>query len=468
VATAATDRTALPEEARQKAEAFAPKSYAHYERARRLIPHGATRNRFWWPIPLYVDHAQGAYAWDLDGRRYIDCLLGFGPMILGHGHPEVRAAIERQVARGTQYGAPPPEELELAEQIVGAVPNAGWVVFLSSGTEATLSALRIARAATGRTKVAKFEGGWHGWHDYLLHSFYATHGAVERPQTVPDSLGIPDAMVDQVVTLPFNHDAAFDLIAEAADDLACVIVEGLQGSAGALVGSEPFLRRLREECTRHGILLILDEVITGFRIGPGGSAGAYGIKPDLSTLGKAIGGGMPVAAVVGAPELFDLMHSGAEGGGSHESTGATGAKEVVLGGTFSANPLGMAAGVAQLDVLLRDGSAYETLDRLGARMRAGLEEVIAELGIQAHVTGAGSIWGTNFTATAPDSRRGQRDARKAVANVASSYLLAEGVLVSAPLHLGFVSTAHTDDDVDEVVAAHRRAFATMQREGLFR
>jgi glutamate-1-semialdehyde 2,1-aminomutase len=467
VSTTPTDPNALSEEARRAAQSFAPTSYEHYEKARKLIPHGATRNRFWWPIPLYIDHAQGAYAYDMDGREYIDCLLGFGPMILGHGHPEVRAAIDRQVARGTQYGAPPPEELGLAEQIVGAVPNAGWVVFLTSGTEATMSALRIARAATGRTKVAKFEGGWHGWHDFLLQSFYATHGDVERPLTVPDSLGIPAEIAADVVTRPFNHPAAFARIREEASDLACVIVEGLQGSAGALVGTQEFMSELRDVCTEHGILLILDEVITGFRLAPGGSAAAYGIKPDLTTLGKAIGGGMPVAAVVGSPELFGLMHSGADAGGSHESTGASGAKEVVLGGTFSANPLGMAAGQAQLAVLLRDGESYRILDALGARMRDGLERVIADAGIDAHVTGAGSIWGTNFTATAPDSRRAQKGANKAVANVASSYLLAEGVLVSAPLHLGFVSTAHTEADVDAVVEAHGRAFRAMKREGLF-
>ena len=365
-----TDKTALSAEARTKAQGFAPKSFEHYEKARRLIPHGATRNRFWWPIPLYIDHAKGAYAYDLDGREYIDCLLGFGPMILGHRHPEVLEATQRQLLRGTQFGAPPPEELGLAEQIVASVPNAGWVVFVTSGTEATLAALRIARAATGRTKVAKFEGGWHGWHDLVLQSFYATHGRVESPDSVADSLGIPGAISEQVVTLPFNHPAAFDRIRDEAAELACVIVEGLQGSAGALVGSQSFITELREVCSQLGILLIFDEVITGFRLGPGGSAATYGVKPDLTTLGKAIGGGQPVAAVVGSPELFDLMHAGADAGGSHESTGATGAKEVVLGGTFSANPLGMAAGHAQLDVLLRDGETYATLDRLGERMRS--------------------------------------------------------------------------------------------------
>lgn len=463
---AETNLTALADEARHNAESFAPRSYAHYERARRIIPHGATRNRFWWPIPLYIDHAEGAYAYDLDGRRYVDCLLGFGPIILGHGHPEVRAALERQITRGLQFGAPPPEELSLAEKIIAHVPNAGWVVFLNSGTEATLAALRIARAATGRLKVAKFEGGWHGWHDLLLHSFYASHGDVQRPETVPDSLGIPGVMAEHVVTLPYNHPAAFERIRAEAADLACVIVEGVQGSAGALVGADGFLAGLRRVCDEHGILLIFDEVITGFRLGPGGSAARCGVKPDLTTLGKVIGGGLPVGAVCGAPELFDLMHSGAEGG-SHESTGAMGKNEIVLGGTFSANPMTMAAGAAQLDVLLRDDLCYARLDMLGARMRAGLGEAIRGAGIDAHVTGVGSLWGTNFTTSSPLSRRDQIDANKDAANVASSYLLKEGVLVSAPLHLGFVSTAHTERDIDFVVEAHERAFAQMMREGLF-
>ncbi len=459
--------TTTDETARRTAEAFAPKSYSHYLAANKIIPHGATRNRFWWPIPLYIDHANGAYAYDLDGREYIDCLLGFGPMILGHGHPSVIEATQRQLLRGTQFGAPPPEELSLATRIVNSLPDAAWVVFLTSGTEATLAALRIARAATGRTKVAKFEGGWHGWHDTLLQSFYSAHGDVNAPLTVPDSLGIPVETSEQVLTLPSITRAAFDLLRAEAAELACVIVEGVQGSAGALVGAQSFVSDLRNLCTELGVLLVFDEVITGFRLGPGGAAAAYGVVPDLTTLGKVIGGGQPVAAVVGSPELFDLMQTGAQAGGSHESTGASGAKEVVLGGTFSANPLGMAAGNAQLGVLLEDPEHYVRLNRLGDRVRAGLGQVIEGLGIDAHVTGTGSLWGTNFTHAAPASRRDQVGANKAVAAVASSYLLAQGVLVSAPLHLGFLSTAHTDSDVDRVVEAHEHAFSAMVRDGLF-
>lgn len=420
-----------------------------------VVPGGFTRARFFWPTPVYVDRGEGPIVWDVDGRRYIDCLLGFGTMILGHRPPGVIAAVERQLEKATHFGTATEAERELAATIVASVRGAEHLVFFNSGTEATLAALRIARAATGKAKIAKFEGGWHGWHDHLLHSFISHSGPEQRPNAVPDSLGIPAGMQDVVVSLPFNHPAAFDLIREHADDLACVIFEGVQGSAGGLVADTDWAQQLQRTCQEANVLLICDEVITGFRLGSDGAAGKLGIEPDLTTLGKAIGGGFPVGALAGSARLLDLIQPNARG------------EQVLLAGTFSANPVTMVAGKAQLDELLADPGAFELLDALGGRMRSGLTEAMRETGIQGAVAGAGSIWGLHLgSSVRPRSVRDQPAGGAVAGRLLAGRLLCEGVLMAAPVHLGFLSTSHTEQLVDEVIAAHGRAFAKMKADGL--
>jgi glutamate-1-semialdehyde 2,1-aminomutase len=431
-----------------------PKSAAQIERARSVIPGGTTRGRFWWPIPVVVDRGDGARVTDIDGRTYIDCNLGFGPLILGHRHPVVTEALREQVERGVLFGPPNQAEADLAQLVVDNVPGAEQVVFTSSGTEATLGALRLARAATGRQKVAKFEGGWHGVHDFLFHSYASFEGPPAGAATIPDTAGIADAARDSVVVLPFNDPAAFERIRSEADNLACVIVEAVQGGGGAVPAERAFLAELRELCAQLGIVFVLDEVITGFRLGPAGAAGYYGLEPDLVTLGKVVGGGMNVGAVCGPSRYLDL------------TVAMSGRKPVSMGGTHSANPMTMSAGRAQLGVLLADPeSAYGHLERLGKRMRGGLGEILDQVGVAGHVTGAGSIWGLHFMSGEPRNIRDQAQANAAASRLLAVYLLLEGVLVSAPMHLAFLSTAHTDEDVEMVLEAHRRALTRLKEEG---
>lgn len=420
-----------------------------------VVPGGFTRARFFWPMPIYVDRGEGAFVWDVDGRRYIDCLLGFGTMVLGHRPSAVMAAVKRQLERATHFGTATLDESELAKTIVANVPGAERLMFLNSGTEATLAALRVARAASGRAKIAKFEGGWHGWHDYLLHSFSEYSGPEQRPDSVPGSRGIPSAIQEVVISLPFNHPAAFDLIREHAEDLACVIFEGVQGSAGGIVADAQWAQQLRRTCEEADVLLICDEVITGFRLAPHGVAGELGIEPDITTLGKTIGGGFPVGAMAGRADLLDLTQPNASG------------EAVVLAGTFSANPVTMVAGRAQIDALLGDPRAFELLDALGERMRSGLIEVMRDTGVVGSVAGAGSLWGLHLGSDVPPrSVREEQLPGDDSGRLLAGYLLREGVLMAAPVHLGFVSTSHTEQIVDDVLDAHRRAFAKMKADGL--
>lgn len=444
--------------------ALLPRSEALLQTAQAFVPGGFTRARFFWPMPIYIDRGDGPFVWDVDERRYIDCILGFGTMVLGHRPPSVLAAVERQLEKGTQFGTAVESESELAATIVENVPNAERVYFLNSGTEATLAALRIARAATGRTKVAKFEGGWHGWHDFLLHSFSEYGGTENQPETMPASLGISAATQEDVVTLPFNHPAAFELIRQHADGLACVIFEGIQGSAGCVVADSEWAQQLQRTCRDAGVLLICDEVITGFRLGRGGMAAKLGIEPDLTTLGKLIGGGFPVGAVTGRADLFELTQPDASG------------EQVLLAGTFSANPITMTAGKAQLDALLGDPDSFDFLDSLGDRMRTGLSKVISDTGVPGDVAGAGAIWGLHLGgggSTVPHTPRNVRESNAFgvgsddSGSVLTGYMLREGVLMEAPGHLCFVGTAHNEQLVDEVLDAYGRAFTKMMVDGIF-
>jgi glutamate-1-semialdehyde 2,1-aminomutase len=443
------------EQLKQEVRQELPKSAARAERDGKLIPGGTTRSRFWWPIPLYIDRGEGVRVTDIDGRTYIDCNLAFGPLILGHGHPVVTAAISDQVDRGVLFGPSNEWESDLGRMIVDNVPGAEMVAFAGSGMEATLGSLRLARAATGRQKVAKFEGGFHGMQDFLHQSFNSFGGPASRPETIPDSGGITDAVRDSVVALPFNDPAAYKVIEQRAEEIACVIVEPVQGGGGGIAIDHDFLVGLSDVCSEHGVLLILDEVITGFRLGPSGGAGAYGVEPDLVALGKVIGGGLGAGAVAGRAKYLDLMRRGIAG------------KAVGMGSTHAANPISMAAGRAQLEVLLGAPELYDHLNRIGAKLRDGLSALMEELDIVCQVTGSGSIWGIHFAEQAPTSIRDLTEANRWAARVMPAYLLFEGVLIAAPYHLGFLSTEHTDEDIDEVLDAHRRALSRMKEDGWF-
>lgn len=452
------DTRTLLEQAEHEVREALPASAAHFARSRKSIPGGTARSRFWWPVPIYMAEGQGAYVTDIDGVRYIDCNIGFGTMILGHAHPAVEQALREQLPRGVFFGAATEGEEALASRLRDHVPGADSVLFVNSGTEATLAALRIARAATGRDKVAKFEGGWHGVQEYLIHSYARFGGHVSRPQSVPEMPGIPRAVTETVVTLPFNDRRAFELIREQKEELACVAIEPVQGGAGAMPVDRDFMHELRSVCDETGVLLLIDEVITGFRFDAGSASAYYGVTGDLVTLGKAIGGGLPAGAVCGRTELLSVTVPVSPGDGSNR-------RPVSVTGTFAANPMSMAAGCAQIDTLLGDPTTYPHLAALGDRMRAGIAKVVRELGIQAHVTGVGSMWGTHFSAVSPSTVRDKASDNHVASRLLAAYLLLEGVLMSAPVHLSFLSTQHTEADVDAVIEAHRVSLARMQKEG---
>jgi glutamate-1-semialdehyde 2,1-aminomutase len=445
----------IEERAADAVRAHLPRSAARYEDLRHTIPGATTRPRFWWPFPPFADRGDGAYLWDIDGNRYVDVNMAFGPLICGHRPPEVIKALREQLERGVFFGAGCVAEGDLAQLVAEHVPGAERVLWVNSGTEATLTAVRLARTATGRGKAAKFEGGWHGWHEFLFHNFRSVVGEPEDVVTTADTLGVPDGVVDSVVALPYNDRRAFDRIRREADDLACIVVEAVQGAAGSMPADADWLHELRDLCKQLDIVFVLDEVITGFRLGASGAAGTYGITPDLTALGKIVGGGLPAGALTGRADLLDRVLPNEDG------------KSVVVAGTFSGSPMTMEAGLAQLRTMTSDPKHYAELDVLGERMRSGIARAAEEEGVVAHVTGMGSMWGIHFTEEEPRSVRGQVEAHPTAARLLSAYLLLEDVLMTNPAHLGFLSTRHTEADVDHVVDAHQRVFARIKSEGAF-
>jgi glutamate-1-semialdehyde 2,1-aminomutase len=448
-----------------------PQSRRHLEWAETLIPGGRVRSRFAFPFPIWIDRGQGSRLWDIDGHEYIDGLCGHGPVLLGHGHPEVLAAVSERIARGLTFGATTTDEAEVAGRIVKHVPGAEEVIFLTGGTEATLAAVRLARAATGKQKVAKFAGGFHGLHDYFLQNAFGgvAGGDPANLSAEANGPGIPPVISELTVMLPYDDPRAFDRLRLEADEIACVIIELVQGVAGALPADREFVRELRAVCDECGVLLIVDEIITGFRFGLGGASALYQINGDLITLGKALTGGYPGSAVAGRSDIISFGQRDPLDGTTHTAPAPMSAP--VMGSTYSASPPAMAAAKASLDVLIREEKTiYPKLFALGERLRAGLQQAMDEAG-WGLVTGAGSMWGFHAVSEKPASIRDIGagllfdEDRQHAARALSALLLREGVLVSAPMHLGFISAAHSEDDIDQMIAAHRVALAEMKERG---
>lgn len=404
-------------------------------------------------MPIYVKKAKGAYLTDVDGRDYCDFNLGQGALVLGHAHPAVVAALESQLEKGTHFGPPTHNRTELAELIVGSTPGADRVAFVNSGTEASMGALRIARKATGRSKVAKVEGGWHGANEFVLHSFTTLSGDAARPDVNLDSIGVSSVATDNVIVLPFNDQRAFDRIREARDELACVMVEPVLGGGGCLPADPSYLEGLRAACTEIGALLILDEVITGYRLGPRSGAGRYGVTGDLTVLGKAAGGGQPIGVICGRGGLMDET--------MWPDSGSPG-DAVFAGGTFSGNPMTMAAGVAMVGELVHHAEHYERLEELGERSRVELRRVASDLGVPVFVTGVGSMVGVHFSKVMPSNERDLVSSNHLAAHLLRVYLELDGFVSRG---VSFLSTAHTVEDVDRLVAAFERALRRLQAEG---
>ena len=417
-----------------------------FDRARPLMPGGVNSPvrafRGVGGTPIFIARAQGARVEDEDGRSFIDYIGSWGPMILGHTHPAVVEAVQRQITRGASFGAPSRLEVEMAEQLTARVPSLERVRMVNSGTEATMAAVRVARGATGRAKIVKFEGCYHGHGD----SFLIKAGSGAATFGVPDSPGVTDGTARDTLTAGFND---LERVARRFDEhpgaIAAVIVEPVVGNMGVVAPRPGFLEGLRDVCTRHGAVLILDEVMTGFRVARGGAQERYGVRPDLTTLGKIIGGGLPVGAYGGRADLMSLVAP--EG-------------PVYQAGTLSGNPLAMAAGLATLRQIDATPGFYGELERLGARLETGLGRVIAGAGYPCRVARVGSMWTLFFTAGEVVDWAGASQCDTARYGRFFHEMLRRGIsLAPSQFEANFISIAHADADIDETIAAAATALA---------
>jgi glutamate-1-semialdehyde 2,1-aminomutase len=409
--------------------------------ARRVLPGGGFGNV---SHEIVIAEGRAGRVWDVDGNEYVDYLLGSGPMIAGHAHPEVVDVVREQVAKGTTFFANNPHGIRLAAEIVDAVPCAEKVRFVSSGSEADLYAMRLARAYTKRDKILKFEGGYHGMSDYGLMSL-APKRAGNFPQPIPDSAGIPRSINDEMLVAPFNDlETVASLVREHRHELAAIIVEPCQ----RLVPPKPgFLAGLRKVADDNGLLLIFDEVVTGFRFAYGGAQAYYGVEPDICTLGKAIGGGFPLAAIAGRADVM-----------AHFDKGAVAEDEFLLQiGTLSGNPIAAAAGLKTLEILKRPG-AYERIFATGRALMEGYADVLKRTGIEARVVGEPPMFDIVFTdREVTDYRSALGDADKM--KRCNALLRARRVLKGESKY--YVSLAHTAEDVELTLAAFAASIAAL-------
>jgi glutamate-1-semialdehyde 2,1-aminomutase len=424
------------------------RSHALFTRARALLPGGVNS-----PVrafksvggePFFVARADGPFLYDVDDNRYIDYVGSWGPMIVGHNHPAVREAVQAAIGHGLSYGAPCAAEVTMAERITSLVPSCEMVRMVNSGTEATLSAIRLARGATGRSKIVKFEGCYHGHGD----SFLVKAGSGALTFGVPTSPGVPSGLADLTLTLPYNDfEAATALFEEAGQEIAGLIIEPVVGNANCLPPREGYLQHLRELCTRHGTVLIFDEVMTGFRVALGGAQARYGVRPDLSTFGKIIGGGMPVGAYGGRRELMEQIAP---------------AGPVYQAGTLSGNPVAMAAGLAMLDLVSAPGF-HDRLEAVTNTLCDGLEAAAREAGVAFTTTRVGAMFGLFFTdAPAVDTYAQAVACDTASFNRFFHAMLDRGVfLAPSAFEAGFVSSAHDEAVIQATLAAAREAFAVV-------
>jgi glutamate-1-semialdehyde 2,1-aminomutase len=411
-----------------------------FERAKEVIPGGVNSPvrafRGVGGTPRFIEQAQGSRLFDADNLQYIDCVGSWGPMILGHGHRYVVEAVKKAATKGFSFGAPTLGEIELAEMVIAAVPSIEMVRLVTSGTEATMSALRLARAATGRKKIMKFDGGYHGHVDSLL----VKAGSGGATFNVPDSAGVPEEVTKLTISVPYND---LEAVRAAIDsEVAAIIVEPVAGNMGCVPPAEGFLQGLRKICDDNGALLILDEVMTGFRVSYGGAQGLYGVKPDITTLGKIIGGGMPIGAYGGSRKLMELVSP---------------LGPMYQAGTLAGNPVAVAAGKATLGVL-KNSSIYQDLEERSAEFATGVKQAAEKHGVPITLNRVGSMWTMFFTeGPVTDFASADKSNRDAFGKF-FHLMLAEGVyLPPSQLEAAFFSAAHAKKDILQLIERADRA-----------
>ena len=423
------------------------KSESLFERAKTLFPGGVNS-----PVrafravgghPLFIKRGEGPYIFDVDGNRYVDYVLSWGPLIAGHAHPKVVDAISQAASRGTSYGAPSPLELDLAESIMHFMPNIKMLRFVNSGTEATMSALRLARAYTGRNKIIKFEGCYHGHADFLL----VQAGSGVATLGLPDSPGVPADTVKDTLVADFNNlDSVELLYKKYPEQIAAIIVEPVAGNMGVVPPQPGFLEGLRSITKREGTVLIFDEVMTGFRVHPGGAQALYNIKPDLTTLGKVIGGGLPVGAYGGRKEIMELVAPSGK---------------VYQAGTLAGNPLAMSAGIATLE-LIREQNVWVKIEELAKQLEQGIGVAAAKAGVPITQTRVGTMFTTFF---GDIQARDWSTVKEANAEQFAKFfrmMLEQGVyLAPSQFEAGFISITHTAETIDHTLEAVQVALASL-------
>ena len=421
-----------------------PKSRSRWEEASEYLPGGDSRHSiFWDPYPIFITSASGCHVVDADGVDRLDFINTMTTMILGHAAPPVVEAVQDQLAKGVAYNAPNEHQIRLARLLCQRIPSFDLVQFTNSGTEATLNTIRAARAFTGKNRFAKIEGGYHGTHDAVTVSVRVDPdlaGAPLRPRAVPNSAGLAEGVLEQVTVIPFNEtEAAQRILGENKEQLAAVIVEPVMGSVGMVPASAEFLTMLRDFTRANGIVLIFDEVIS-FRVAPGGSQQYYGITPDLTSLGKVIGGGFPVGAFGGSRDIMELYDP-------------TKGARVSHAGTFNANPVTMLAGAVTLEHLTDD--VYRDLAELTDRLRQGIRDACADMEVPVQVTGLGSLFGVHFTDRPIHNYRDVAAGDTELGRQMFLGLMNEGILPASNL-VGALSTRISEAEVDTYLEAFRR------------
>jgi glutamate-1-semialdehyde 2,1-aminomutase len=431
-----------------------------YEQAKRYLPAGASSNvrvHMHDPFPILFQKGDGPRVCDVDGNCYIDYLMAYGALILGHRHPNIVAGIEQQLQNGLMFGTTTELEVEVAKLVCSVVPCAELVSFANSGTEATMEAVRIARAATGKDKILKFEGHYHGHHDYVLFSVDSpspVSGLESSPHKLPYFPGIPDEIAKTVIVAPWNNVAALErILKKNQSDVAAVITEPVMGSQGVIPPDPEYLKQLRELTTKYDSLLIFDEVLTGFRLAKGGAQEFYGVKPDLATFAKALGGGTPIAAVAGSRDLLGLVGPGRIG----------------FGGTYNAHPLSLAASKATLETLLQnDGEAFQRMARMGARLKAGLTEAFKAGGYSAVVNAVGPMVSIYFTKLRKIST--YRQALQCSEEKFKRFrdeMLKNGVYMHPDgLERLSISAVHTEREIEQTIRAAEESLKALRTQAL--